>query len=111
MVIRTRSNSVLGNLYRDGRDSMGWHADKENELGPEPHIASLSLGVPRLFKARHNKQYVRVDVELNGGSLLLMRGAFQKHWCHAVPKTRRPIGERIDLTFRYVYSDDAPAVS
>lgn len=101
-----RFNSVLGNLYRDGNDSMGWHADKEAELGGEPQIASLSLGAPRMFKTRHNKNKDRVDVMLDDGSLLLMSGAFQRNWRHAIPKTRQPVGERINLTFRFVYSRD-----
>ena len=95
-------NSVLANLYRDGNDSMGWHADKEPELGATPLIASLSLGEARVFKVRHGRRGETVALELNAGSLLIMRGPFQHHWCHSVPKTRQQKGERINLTFRHV---------
>jgi len=95
-------NSVLGNLYRDGRDSMGWHADQEKELGNNPFIASLSLGEERLFKIRHNKTGEQVDLSLAGGSLLLMGGSLQHHWRHCVPKTREAKSARINLTFRTI---------
>ena len=96
-------NSVLLNRYRSGRDGMGWHADDEPELGPEPAIASVSFGATRRFCLRHRRQRDRrVDVPLTDGSLLTMAGATQHHWVHAVPKTRAPVGERINLTFRRV---------
>jgi alkylated DNA repair dioxygenase AlkB len=96
-------NSVLLNLYRDGRDGMGWHADDEPELGPEPVIASVSLGAARRFCMRHRRRNDRkLDISLPHGSLLLMSGGTQRHWVHAVPKTRVPVGERINLTFRSV---------
>lgn len=97
-------NAVLGNHYRDGNDSMGWHADKEKELGSTPFIASLSLGDSRVFKIRHNKTKETVSVELNSGSLLLMCGKLQKNWRHSVPKTKRHKHARINLSFRYVHS-------
>ena len=95
-------NSVLGNLYRDGRDSLGWHADQERELGENPFIASLSLGAERLFKIRHNRTGERVDLPLAGGSLLLMGGSLQHHWRHCVPKSRAAKSARINLTFRTI---------
>ena len=96
-------NAVLLNLYRDGRDGMGWHADDEPELGSEPAIASVSLGAARRFSLRHRRRkQLRADLSLPNGSLLLMTGATQRHWVHAVPKTAVPIGERINLTFRRV---------
>jgi len=95
-------NSVLGNLYRDGQDSMGWHADQEKILGINPFIASLSLGAERLFKIRHNKTGETVDLNLANGSLLLMGGALQHHWRHCVPKTQQPKSARINLTFRNI---------
>jgi alkylated DNA repair dioxygenase AlkB len=95
-------NSVLVNRYRNGSDSMGWHSDAEAELGPDPCIASLSLGTERLFKIRHKKTKVVHDIVLPSGSLLIMSDSFQAHWQHSVPKTRRSIGERINLTFRLV---------
>ena len=95
-------NSVLANLYRDGRDSMGWHADNEKELGPNPIIASLSLGDERLFCFSHNKTRYRLDFVLGHGDLLLMAGALQHHWRHSLPKTKQPKTERINLTFRRI---------
>jgi alkylated DNA repair dioxygenase AlkB len=96
-------NAVLLNLYRDGRDSMGWHSDDEPELGPSPVIASVSLGATRRFCLRHRRRKdQKVDLSLGHCSLLLMAGATQQHWLHAVPKTARPVGERINLTFRLV---------
>jgi alkylated DNA repair dioxygenase AlkB len=97
-----RFNSVLGNLYRDGQDSMGWHADQEKVLGINPFIASLSLGAERLFKLRHNKTGETLDIPLASGSLLLMGGSLQHHWRHCVPKTRQPVSARINLTFRNI---------
>ncbi|MFM8330405.1 MAG: alpha-ketoglutarate-dependent dioxygenase AlkB family protein [Candidatus Methylumidiphilus sp.] len=95
-------NSVLGNLYRDGEDSMGWHADQEASLGRNPYIASLSLGAVRLFKIRHTKTGETLNLRLADGSLLLMGGALQHHWRHCVPKTRIPTEARINLTFRKI---------
>ena len=99
-----RFNSVLANLYRDGQDGMGWHADREPELGPEPVIASVSFGATRKFmlKHRNKKATPRVDLWLGSGSLLLMLPPTQAHWRHAVPKTQKAIGPRINLTFRLV---------
>jgi alkylated DNA repair dioxygenase AlkB len=96
-----RYNSVLLNLYRDGRDGMGWHADDEAELGRDPVIASVSLGATRRFCLRHRRHKdMKLDLLLPHGSLLCMGGSTQHHWVHALPKTRRPVGERINLTFR-----------
>lgn len=97
-------NSVLANLYRDGNDSMGWHADKEKELGRNPFIASLSLGGGRLFKLRHNKTKQALDLRLQHGDLLLMGGALQHYWRHCVPKTGKQSTPRINLTFRRVFT-------
>jgi alkylated DNA repair dioxygenase AlkB len=96
-------NSVLANLYRDGSDSNGWHADDERELGPEPVIASLSLGAARRFLLRHRAdRSLRRELVLEPGSLLVMRGRTQQCWHHAVPKTRSVHEPRINLTFRSV---------
>jgi alkylated DNA repair dioxygenase AlkB len=98
-----RFNSVLANLYRDGRDGMGWHADDERELGTNPVIASVSLGATRRFCMRHRKRRALAHaIDLAPGSLLVMAGATQHHWLHALPKTQRAVGERINLTFRRV---------
>jgi alkylated DNA repair dioxygenase AlkB len=93
-------NSVLLNLYRDGRDSVGWHADNERGLGRDPVIASLSLGATRRFQLKHRQSGARVAIDLTHGSCLIMAGATQHHWLHQVPKTARPVGPRINLTFR-----------
>ncbi|HZV38647.1 MAG TPA: alpha-ketoglutarate-dependent dioxygenase AlkB [Pseudoxanthomonas sp.] len=99
--IRVDSNSVLLNRYRNGRDAMGWHSDDEAELGSEPVIASLSLGATRRFVLKHRREpSCRLALELEHGSLLLMAGATQRHYRHALPRTVKPVGERINLTFR-----------
>lgn len=96
-------NSVLANRYRDGTDSMGWHADNERELGRNPVIASLSFGADRVFKLRHNKNSETVEVRLGNGSLLLMCGSLQHHWRHCLPKMRGITEARVNLTFRYIH--------
>lgn len=98
----TAFNSVLCNAYRDGSDSMGWHADDEPELGPQPVIASLSLGATRRFRIRPRDGGESVGVDLEAGSLLMMSGNSQARFQHALPKTKRPVGLRINLTFRQV---------
>ena len=96
-------NSVLANLYRDGRDSMGYHSDDEASLGPGPVIASLSLGAPRRFVLQHRaSRGERFELVLGDGSLLLMRGATQRCWRHALPESDCAVGERINLTFRRI---------
>jgi alkylated DNA repair dioxygenase AlkB len=93
-------NSVLLNLYRDGRDSVSWHADNEPGLGRNPVIASISLGATRRFQLKHRGSGERVAIDLSHGSCLVMAGATQHHWLHQLPKTARPVGPRINLTFR-----------
>ncbi|WP_409525414.1 alpha-ketoglutarate-dependent dioxygenase AlkB family protein [Nitrincola sp. MINF-07-Sa-05] len=95
-------NCVLINLYRDGNDSMGWHSDDEPELGTNPVIASLSLGQTRQFKMRHKQTGEKLDIALEHGSLLLMSGPTQHHWQHAIMRSKRPMSERINLTFRSI---------
>lgn len=101
-VCGVRFNSVLLNRYRSGADSMGWHADREPELGPEPVIASVSLGAERRFDLRHNATGVVRAFRLTSGSLLVMRGKTQAQWRHRVPKEAGVSGERVNLTFRVV---------
>ncbi|MDI1230223.1 MAG: alpha-ketoglutarate-dependent dioxygenase AlkB [Methylobacter sp.] len=95
-------NSVLANLYRDGKDSMGCHADDEKQLGKNPVIASLSLGDQRLFKLRHKKSQEKLDIVLGHGDLLVMSGTLQHHWMHSLPKTKKMKMPRINLTFREI---------
>lgn len=97
-------NSVLLNLYRSGRDSVSWHSDDEPGLGPEPVIASLSLGAARRFQFKHRKGGELVTIELEHGSALIMAGRTQSCWRHQVPKTARAVGPRINLTFRLMHS-------
>jgi alkylated DNA repair dioxygenase AlkB len=97
----TTFSSCLLNLYRDGQDSNGWHADDEKELGKNPVIASVSLGTERLFHLKHkNIKTLKYKLTLQNGSLLLMKGETQHHWLHQIPKTKKLIDKRINLTFR-----------
>jgi alkylated DNA repair dioxygenase AlkB len=99
----SRFNTVLLNLYRDGNDSMSWHSDDEPELGRNPAIASLNFGATRRFRFRNRKDRSKtLAVDLSDASLLLMGGAIQHHWQHALPKSKKPMGARINLTFRQV---------
>ena len=96
-------NCVLLNLYRNGSDSNGWHADNEKELGKYPKIASFSFGAARFFHFKHRKiKEQRYKMELHHGSLLLMEGKMQKYWLHQIPKTKRQLEPRINLTFRKI---------
>jgi alkylated DNA repair dioxygenase AlkB len=96
-------NSVLLNCYRTGRDSVSWHADNEPEFGARPVIASVSFGGTRCFQLKHKKRRdLKVSIDLTHGSLLIMRGDTQANWLHQVPKTAKPVAERLNLTFRMV---------
>jgi alkylated DNA repair dioxygenase AlkB len=101
-LLATGFNSVLANRYRDGRDYMGWHSDDEPELGAQPIIASLSLGATRRFVLKPRGAGQRLDLDLPHGSLLIMSGQTQALYRHALPSTKRPVGERINLTFRRI---------
>lgn len=97
-------NAVLANLYRDGMDSMGWHADDENELGQNPVIASLSLGEQRNMNFRTKSQpRTSFRIMLTHGSLLVMQGLTQHCWQHAIPKTTKICSPRVNLTFRWIW--------
>ncbi len=96
-------STCLLNLYRDGKDSNGWHSDDEKELGSNPIIASVSLGAERFFHLRHKlEKNLKHKIMLEHGSLLVMKGATQHFWQHQIPKTAKKIGERINLTFRVI---------
>jgi alkylated DNA repair dioxygenase AlkB len=96
-------STVLLNYYRDGKDSNGWHADNEKELGTNPIIASLSFGAERMFQLKHNAiPNQKINIPLAHGSLLVMKGTTQHFWKHQIPKTTKPIGPRINLTFRII---------
>ncbi len=95
--------TVLLNQYRDGKDSNGWHADNEKELGINPIIASVSFGAERVFQLKHNSiKDQKKSILLEHGSLLIMKGTTQHFWKHQIPKTSKPIGSRINLTFRII---------
>ncbi len=96
-------NSVLCNYYRNGQDSMGFHADNEKELGQNPTIASINFGETRRFQfRRRDDKNVKYERALTHGSLLIMTGAMQHHWLHAVPKEPKRTKPRINLTFRHI---------
>lgn len=95
-------NSVLLNRYRNGSDSISWHTDAEKELGTNPVIASVNFGQARKFQLRHIKTKELLEIDLTHGSLLIMQGELQHFWQHQVPKTSKPVSERINLTFRVI---------
>jgi len=99
---QTPFNSLLLNLYRDGQDSIGFHADNEPELGVNPVIASISLGCVRQFVLKHIESKEKRTFDLAHGSLLIMGGTCQHHWLHGVPKSKMNVEPRINLTFRHV---------
>jgi alkylated DNA repair dioxygenase AlkB len=103
-LIEAKFNSVLLNYYRDHNDSMGFHSDDEPELGPQPVIASLSLGERRTFVLKHKarKDLKPAKIPLESGSLLVMKGATQQHWKHGIDKESKPCGPRVNLTFRRI---------
>ena len=104
--VNSNFNSVLANLYRDGQDSMGLHADDEKELGNEPVIASISLGEnrPIIFQIKKTKEKVTFDQP--HGSLLVMQGKTQDHWKHAINKSKKIDKPRINLTFRNIITTE-----
>lgn len=95
-------NSCLLNLYHEGSEGMGWHSDNEKELQPLATIASLSLGGERKFAFKHKTTKETISLTLHNGSLLLMKGAVQQHWLHQLPKTKKNVDPRINLTFRSI---------
>jgi alkylated DNA repair dioxygenase AlkB len=103
-LIGSRFNSVLINYYRNGQDSVAWHADDEIELGESPLIASVSLGAQRVFelKQKHMIPAKKYQLPLRHGSLLIMGGTMQQHWLHQLPKTKSLEEPRINLTFRNI---------
>lgn len=98
----TTFNSLLLNLYRNGRDSISFHADDEPELGVNPVVATVSFGAEREFVLKHRTSKDVLKYRLPHGSVLVMGGTSQHHWLHALPKTTETVGERISLTFRRI---------
>jgi alkylated DNA repair dioxygenase AlkB len=99
---RVNFNSVLLNRYRNGNDSISWHTDAEKELGLNPLIASVNFGAERKFQLRHKKTNEKIELLLKHGSLLIMKGELQHYWQHQIPKTKKAVGERVNLTFRVI---------
>jgi alkylated DNA repair dioxygenase AlkB len=100
---RCRFNTVLLNLYRSGADSVSWHSDDDYPNGGHPEVASLSLGATRRFRIAHRRRKdERYAVDLTAGGLLIMAGRSQEEYRHALPRTRAPVGPRINLTFRFM---------
>jgi alkylated DNA repair dioxygenase AlkB len=97
-------NAILVNLYRDGQDSNGWHADNEKELGSDPLIASVSLGAERIFEMQHIHSKTRIKLNLEHGSLLCMLQGSQRFWKHQLPKDKSVHLPRINLTFRKIFT-------
>jgi len=96
-------NSVLVNRYRNGSDYIGWHADDEPELGSRPMIVSVSLGATRRFQLRlRAPRTTHKGIDLGHGDVLVMSGLAQQYWQHRIAPTRRPVGERLNLTFRNI---------
>ena len=99
--LKKQFTTCLLNLYRHGQDSNGWHADNEKELGKNPIIASASLGAERMFHMKHRtEKSQKIKINLTHGSLLVMSGSTQHYWLHQIPKTKKHVEERINLTFR-----------
>lgn len=95
-------NSCLLNLYHSGEEGMGWHSDDEKELKPNGAIASLSFGAERKFVFKHKDTKRKIELVLEHGSLLVMKGTTQKYWHHCLPPTKKVHKPRINLTFRSI---------
>jgi len=104
-VAQWRFNSCLLNLYHHGDEAMGWHSDDEKELDQAAPIASLSLGGARKFSFRHKANKTTTSLILESGSVLVMHAPTQAFWHHSLLKTKRPVPERINLTFRSIRQD------
>ncbi len=97
-------NSCLLNLYPTGQEGMGWHKDNEPELGANPTVVSISLGAERNFKIKHDSKKLERSILLESGSALIMKNEFQHFWKHSLPKTKKQISTRLNLTFRNIKS-------
>jgi alkylated DNA repair dioxygenase AlkB len=97
-------NSCLLNLYHTGEEGMGWHSDDEKDLLKNGAIASISLGAERKFGFKHKITKETVYLQLEHGSLLVMRGTTQIHWTHRLPPAKNIPKPRINLTFRTIIS-------
>ena len=95
-------NSCLLNLYHTGEEGMAWHSDGEKDLKKHGAIASISLGAVRKFAFKHKVNGTKIDIVLDHGSLLVMKGITQENWLHRLPPTKVVHTPRINLTFRTI---------
>ncbi len=95
-------NSCLLNLYHNGEEGMAWHSDGESDLKKGAAIGSLSFGAERKFVFKHKKSKEKVELYLEHGSLLIMKGTTQKYWLHRLPPSKKITSPRINLTFRTI---------
>ena len=95
-------NSCLLNLYHNGEEGMAWHSDGETDLKKDGAIGSLSFGAERKFSFKHKQTDNKVELILEHGSLLVMKGTTQKHWLHRLPPTKKVMRPRVNLTFRTI---------
>ena len=95
-------NSCLLNLYNNGEEGMAWHSDGETDLKKDGAIGSLSFGAERKFSFKHKQTDNKVELILEHGSLLVMKGTTQKHWLHRLPPTKKVMKPRVNLTFRTI---------
>lgn len=95
-------NSCLLNLYHDGSEGMAWHSDGETALKKNGSIGSLSFGAERKFSFKHKSSKEKIDVFLENGSLLEMKGTTQTYWLHRLPPTKLKMEPRVNLTFRSI---------
>ena len=93
-------NSCLLNLYHNGDEGMAWHSDDEKMLQKDGSIASLSFGATRKFSLKHRVSKETLSLLLESGSLLEMKGTTQTHWLHSLPKSKKIMQPRVNLTFR-----------
>lgn len=98
----TTFNSCLLNLYHNGNEGMGWHSDDEKSLGKHNSIDSLSLGAERKFTFKHKVSKQTLSLMLTNGSLLLLQGITQAKWWHSLPKSKKVLNSRVNLTFRRI---------
>lgn len=95
-------NSCLLNLYHDGNEGMAWHSDGETDLKKDGAIGSLSFGAERKFAFKHKESKEKVEIVLEHGSLLVMKGTTQTNWLHRLPPTKKIFKPRVNLTFRTI---------
>ncbi len=95
-------NSCLLNLYHTGNEGMAWHSDGETDLKKDGAIASLSFGAERKFAFKHKQSNEKVELILEHGSLLVMKGTTQTHWLHRLPPAKKITTPRVNLTFRTI---------